>query len=54
VPDPDLEADLQQRQVGGLGLYFIRQLMDEVQFKFITLPETGKPCNVITMFKRKE
>jgi len=54
VPDPDLDATLQERQVGGLGVYFIRQLMDEVEFKFITLPETGETCNLLRMFKRKE
>ncbi|MBN1147288.1 MAG: ATP-binding protein [Anaerolineales bacterium] len=54
VPDPDLEAALQERQVGGLGVYFIRQLMDEVEFKFDASPDTGRACNTLRMFKRKE
>jgi anti-anti-sigma factor len=31
--DPDLTAPLEQREVGGWGVYFIKKLMDEVQYK---------------------
>jgi anti-sigma regulatory factor (Ser/Thr protein kinase) len=34
VPPPDLKADLKKRRVGGLGLHFMRELMDEVKFSF--------------------
>lgn len=34
VPQPDLDAPLEERTIGGLGLYFMRQLMTEVQFDF--------------------
>jgi len=34
VPTPKLGADLDEIQAGGLGLYFMRQLMDEVHFTF--------------------
>jgi serine/threonine-protein kinase RsbW len=54
VPDPDLDADLEVREVGGLGLFFIRQLMDEVEFEFITETEPKRICNQIRMVKRKE
>ena len=54
VPTPDIYADLQSRKIGGLGLYFMRQLMDEVDFAFTTDPESGKPCNILRMVKRKE
>ena len=54
VPNPDLNTDLQRRRVGGLGLYFMRQLMDEVDFTFDTDPRTGKQCNILRMVKRKE
>ena len=54
VPDPDLTADLQSRKIGGLGLYFMRQLMDDVDFIFTTDPETGRPCNILKMVKRTE
>jgi serine/threonine-protein kinase RsbW len=54
VPDPDLMADLEDRDIGGLGLFFIRQLMDEIEFTFAWEAETGKQCNVLRMVKRKE
>jgi anti-sigma regulatory factor (Ser/Thr protein kinase) len=34
VPPPDLEADLNHRRVGGLGMYLMRKLMDEVSYDF--------------------
>jgi anti-sigma regulatory factor (Ser/Thr protein kinase) len=54
VPAPDLEADLEDREIGGLGLYFIRQLMDDVEFTFVHDPEQNKACNLLRMVKRKE
>jgi len=54
IPDPDLKAELKDRDIGGLGLYFIRQLMDEVDFSFLPDPETGKRCNILRMRKSKE
>lgn len=53
VPDPDLESDLEDRQIGGLGLYFMRQLMDEVNFTFVPKSKTERAHNVLTMVKRK-
>jgi serine/threonine-protein kinase RsbW len=48
VKNPDVKSPLQQRPEHGLGLYFIRQWMDEVYFDF-------KPGhNTLTMLKRKE
>ena len=49
VPEPDVEADLEDRPEGGLGLYLISRIMDEVTFDFDS--ETG---NVLTLVKRKE
>lgn len=34
IPEPDLTGPLEERPVGGLGLYFMRQLMDQVEFEF--------------------
>jgi serine/threonine-protein kinase RsbW len=48
VPEPDRDADIHECKIGGLGLYFMRQLMDEVHFEFT---DSG---NVLTMVKRKE
>ena len=54
VPDPNLEAELEEREIGGLGLYFMRQLMDEVTFTFITEGSGQAGCNLLRMVKRKE
>jgi anti-sigma regulatory factor (Ser/Thr protein kinase) len=32
VPDPDLDAPLEERRVGGLGILFVRRLMSEVAY----------------------
>ena len=34
VPHPQLNASLEDMQVGGLGLYFMRQVMDAVEFTY--------------------
>ena len=47
VSDPDLECDLEEREEGGLGLYIMRRLMDEVHFECSS--ESG---NMVTMVKR--
>ncbi len=47
VPLPDVRAPLEQRPLGGLGLFLVRQVMDEVQFEF-----GGKRGNSVTMVKR--
>jgi len=49
VPEPDRDADLEEREVGGLGLYLMHRLMDEVDFEF-----TSDDGNVLTMVKRVE
>ncbi len=33
APAPDLTLPLSERPIGGLGLYFVRQLMDEVKYQ---------------------
>ena len=32
VPEPDVKASLENRKVGGLGIYLIHQIMDEVKY----------------------
>jgi len=48
VPEPNVKADLSDRQIGGLGMYLMRKLMDEVSYEIST--EAG---NILTMVKRK-
>ena len=33
LPSPDIEADLENRQIGGLGVHLIKSLMDEVEYR---------------------
>jgi anti-sigma regulatory factor (Ser/Thr protein kinase) len=46
VPEPDLHSDLSERHAGGLGVYFIQQLMDDVHFE--STPGQG---NTLTLTK---
>ncbi len=46
IPPPDLTCSLAERLCGGLGLYFMRQLMDEVRFHF------DAEGNKLTMIKK--
>jgi len=48
IPLPDLKADLSARKIGGLGIFLMRKLMDEVHYE--VKPNEG---NVLTMTKRK-
>lgn len=34
VPIPDINAPLENRGIGGLGLFFMRKLVDEIEFTF--------------------
>ena len=54
VPDPDLVSDLEDRQIGGLGLYFMHKMMDEVWFTFATESEEHPGCNILKMVKHKK
>lgn len=44
--DPDITASLETRQVGGLGIFICKQMMDALNYHF----ENG--CNVFTMRKK--
>ena len=48
IPMPDLKADLSERKIGGLGIFLMRKLMDEVHYE----PRKDK-SNVLTMIKHK-
>ncbi|MEJ2207520.1 MAG: ATP-binding protein [Anaerolineae bacterium] len=47
IPAPDVDAPLEQRPIGGVGLFLMRQMMDRVDFQF---SETDG--NTLTMAKR--
>ena len=46
VPPPELDVDLDDRRVGGLGIYFMQTFMDEISYKYD--PKIG---NQLTMRK---
>ncbi|MDD2310322.1 MAG: ATP-binding protein [Desulfuromonadaceae bacterium] len=33
LPDPDTTLDIMEREIGGLGVYFIRRLTDNVSYR---------------------
>jgi anti-sigma regulatory factor (Ser/Thr protein kinase) len=33
APEPDLEAPIEQRRIGGLGLHLVKTLMDETRYR---------------------
>ena len=48
VPEPNLDVPFEERRVGGLGVHFIRSVMDEAGF----LPGPDGRGNVLRMSKR--
>ena len=47
APEPDIDAPLDERPIGGLGIYLVREMMDELHYS----RENGK--NRLAMVKRK-
>ncbi|MBO7652634.1 MAG: ATP-binding protein [Bacteroidales bacterium] len=45
MPDPDVNLPLEEREIGGLGIFLCKQFMDEVEYRY----EEG--CNILTMKK---
>lgn len=45
-PEPDINASLEDRQIGGLGIFLCKQMMDGIEYFY----EEGK--NVLTMIKK--
>ena len=45
--EPDVTAGIDERQIGGLGVYFVKRLMDDIKYK----REAGK--NILTLMVRK-
>ncbi|MDI9569341.1 MAG: ATP-binding protein [Pseudomonadota bacterium] len=33
VQEPDLDADIEERRIGGLGIFLVRRLMDRVEYR---------------------
>lgn len=44
--DPDVQTPVEERPVGGLGIFVVKRLMDKVEYR----RENG--CNILTLTKR--
>ncbi len=47
APDVDIHLSAEKRKIGGLGIFLVQQMMDEVDYK-----RTSKGENVLVMKKR--
>jgi anti-sigma regulatory factor (Ser/Thr protein kinase) len=47
VPEPDINSDLEDRKIGGLGIFFMRKMMDHVVYTYD--PNAG---NLLLMKKK--
>ncbi|MDD5254944.1 MAG: ATP-binding protein [Candidatus Omnitrophica bacterium] len=47
MPEPNINAPLEERRIGGLGVYMFRRIMDKVAYK----REGGR--NILTLIKNK-
>ena len=45
LPTPDLDAPLEERPAGGLGVYLVREMMDDVSYSY----QGGRNC--LSMWK---
>jgi serine/threonine-protein kinase RsbW len=46
LPEPDIEAPPEERNIGGLGIHIMRNIMDEVSYK------RDGDRNILTLVKR--
>lgn len=46
APEPDLAASVEERRIGGLGVHFVKSLMDEVSYE----RRDGRNC--LTLIQR--
>ena len=47
TPEPDLDAEIEDRPIGGLGIHLVRVMMDEVHY------QRKKNKNYLTLIKRR-
>lgn len=33
--DPDITLNLEEREIGGLGIYMVKKIMDEVSYEYM-------------------
>ena len=47
MPDPDVTAGIQEREPGGLGIFFMKKMMDEVRYRRVN------DRNILTLIIQK-
>ena len=47
IPEPDITKNIEDRKIGGLGVFLIRQIMDDIIYRY----ENGK--NILVLVKKK-
>lgn len=45
-PDPDVTLPVDEREIGGLGIFLCKQMMDHIEYRYVD------GCNVLTMRKK--
>lgn len=45
APEPDLESDIEDRDIGGLGIHFCKEMMDKLEYR------REDDWNILTMSK---
>lgn len=45
-PDPDITLSAEEREIGGLGIFLCKQMMDNVTYRF------ENNCNILTLQKQ--
>lgn len=45
VPEPDFRILFEERRIGGLGIYMVKKMMDEMEYRY------EDSCNILTIGK---
>lgn len=48
APDPDITASLDDRDIGGLGIFLVRRVTDAVAYRY----ERGR--NILSLMKKRK
>jgi len=48
IPEPDINENVEDRKIGGLGVFLLRQVMDDIIYRY----EDGK--NILVLVKKKK
>jgi len=44
--DPDITKPIEDREIGGLGIFLVKNIMDDVMYEY------KNNCNILTLFKK--